>query len=80
MNQMKLKSVEKKTSDQKQRSFGKALIGGTWSVTDKNGTNYTSDQFEKNQNSYYIIYFGFTNCPDICPNSMNKMSKMYKKL
>ncbi len=27
-----------------------------------------------------ILYFGFTTCPDICPMSLNKLSKVLKKL
>lgn len=29
---------------------------------------------------YYLIYFGFCNCPDICPNSLHKLSKGLRKL
>ena len=25
-------------------------------------------------------YFGFTNCPDICPNSLMKLSKALEKI
>ena len=29
---------------------------------------------------YYLIYFGFCNCPDICPNSLHKLSKALQKI
>ena len=29
---------------------------------------------------YYVIYFGFANCPDICPNFLIRMSKALKML
>ncbi len=30
--------------------------------------------------SYYLIYFGFCNCPDICPMSMHKLSKALERI
>ena len=49
---------------------GKPLIGGPWELEDNAGTKYSSKDLN---DSYYIIYFGFCNCPDICPNSMKKL-------
>ena len=56
---------------------GKAQIGGDWTLTDTNGKPFGSTDLE---GSYYLIYFGFTHCPDICPNSLTKLSKAVAKV
>lgn len=56
---------------------GKAQIGGEWSLVDTKGNPYGSRDLE---GSYYLIYFGFTNCPDICPNSLIKLSKALQRI
>jgi protein SCO1 len=50
---------------------GKADIGGSWMLYDTNGNPYSSKDLE---GKYYLIYFGFTFCPDVCPVSLMKMS------
>lgn len=43
---------------------GKAEIGGTFTLTDANGTTVSDAQFRgKNM----LVFFGFTHCPDVCP-------------
>lgn len=58
-------------------SSGKAQIGGEWQLVDTKGKPFGSADLE---GSYYLIYFGFTNCPDICPNSLLKLSKALQKI
>lgn len=56
---------------------GKAKIGGEWSLKDCDGKEYGSKQLS---GKYYLIYFGFTRCPDVCPISLQKIAKVIKDL
>ena len=40
-----------------------AAIGGDFSLTDQDGRKRSNAEFD---GQYRIIYFGYTNCPDIC--------------
>lgn len=40
-----------------------ARIGGPFTLTDQDGKARTWDEFK---GQYRIVYFGYTNCPDIC--------------
>eukprot|EP01138_Halocafeteria_seosinensis_P001472 gb/GECG01001508.1/.p1 GENE.gb/GECG01001508.1/~~gb/GECG01001508.1/.p1 ORF type:complete len:287 (+),score=23.41 gb/GECG01001508.1/:1-861(+) len=59
------------------QSVGKALLGGPFELVDTNGRPVTEKNFRGN---YHLIYFGFTYCPDICPNEMVKMGKVIDML
>lgn len=67
----------KKQGLSKQKSFGKALIGGDWQLEDKDGNKLSSDLLK---GSYYIIYFGFCKCPDICPQTLKKIANAVNKV
>lgn len=56
---------------------GKAKIGGAWKLIDTDGKPFGSRNLE---GKYYLIYFGFTKCPDVCPMSMNKIAQTLKYL
>lgn len=47
-------------------------IGGSWSLTNSKGETET-DQSYKGQ--FVVYYFGYTNCPEVCPTSLRKMAK-----
>jgi protein SCO1 len=49
-----------------------AAIGGNFSLTDQDGKKRTWQEFN---GQYRIVYFGYTNCPDICtPDMQNLMA------
>lgn len=52
-------------------------IGGDFVLTDQDGNNFSS---EKLKGRLSIIYFGFTYCPDICPTSLQKLTKVLEVL
>lgn len=52
--------------------FGKALA-----LTDHNGKPRTLADF---QGRVVVIFFGFTQCPDVCPTTLAEMAKVVKEL
>ncbi|MEZ0223424.1 MAG: SCO family protein [Alphaproteobacteria bacterium] len=54
-----------------------ANIGGAFSLTDHNGTAVTEKSWP---GKYLLIFFGFTNCPDVCPVTLDKMTSALNQL
>jgi len=56
-----------------------AAIGGEFTLTDQNGKQRSYSEFD---GKYRMVYFGYTNCPDICtPDTQNLMAglKLFEK-
>jgi len=54
-----------------------SLVGGPFTLVDQNGRPM-SDQDLKGKP--FLVFFGFTNCPDVCPTTLFDMSEVLKRL
>ncbi len=64
--------------DQKPRqSFAPASIGGTFSLTNQHGEVVTDSQF---RGRLMLVFFGFSECPDICPVAMLTITNVLNRM
>jgi len=52
-------------------------IGGAFKLTNHHGESVSTKNFE---NNFLLVFFGFTNCPDFCPNTLNNISTVMQQL
>jgi len=49
----------------------------SFKLLDQDNAPFTNEQF----NGYWnLIFTGYTNCPDVCPTTLNQMVKLYQKM
>ena len=52
-------------------------IGGSFRLTDQNGRTVTDADFKGKP---FLVFFGFTHCPDVCPTALFDMSEAFRRL
>lgn len=70
-----LDNVEDDISGLKELKHKESLVGGDWTLLNTEGQPFSSRNLQGN---YYLIYFGYTNCPDICPSTLYYLSSVYR--
>lgn len=56
------------------KGVGKPKVGGDFALVDQEGRPFSSAALK---GRYSLVYFGFTHCPDICPEELDKMAQMF---
>jgi len=54
-----------------------ARIGGPFRLTDQNGKVFTDEDLKGKP---FLVFFGFTHCPDVCPTTLFAISEVMKSL
>jgi protein SCO1 len=71
-------SLNVPTADDAQtQSSGRVMIGGPFSLIDSNGQRRTEKDYAGKP---MIVFFGFTNCPDVCPSGLQTLTVALDKL
>ncbi|HEV3396658.1 MAG TPA: SCO family protein [Xanthobacteraceae bacterium] len=56
---------------------GASAIGGPFSLTDQDGRTVTDRDLRGHP---FLVFFGFTHCPDVCPTTLFELSEVLGKL
>ena len=59
------------------RRQASAAIGGPFALVDGEGRTVTEKDFK---GTPFLVFFGFTHCPDICPTKLAELSEVFAKL
>jgi protein SCO1 len=54
-----------------------AAIGGPFELTDQNGQPFSDKDLK---GKFFLVFFGFTHCPDVCPTTLFEISEIMRNL
>src|SRR5215213_2488115 len=54
-----------------------AAIGGPFRLTNQNGATVTEQDLK---GAPFLVFFGFTHCPEVCPTTLFEVSEILRKL
>jgi len=54
-----------------------AAIGGPFKLIDQNGREVTDQDLKGRP---FLVFFGFTHCPDVCPTTLFEVSEIFRAL
>ncbi|KAE9974175.1 hypothetical protein BLS_003256 [Venturia inaequalis] len=69
--------MERKKIAEQTKGIGRPKVGGPFNLIDHDGNPFTEQDLK---GKYALVYFGFTHCPDICPDELDKMADMIDKV
>ncbi|TFK64708.1 SCO1-SenC-domain-containing protein [Pluteus cervinus] len=67
----KEKLLEEREKERAAKQYGRPQVGGPFNLTSHTGEPFTDKDL---LGRWSLVYFGFTNCPDICPTELDKVS------
>ena len=56
---------------------GRAAIGGPFKLIDQNGKPFTDADMKGRP---FLVFFGYTHCPDVCPATLFEMSEVLRAM
>ncbi|KAI9778265.1 MAG: Cu-binding protein [Geoglossum umbratile] len=65
--------IERNRIAEAAKGIGKPKVGGKFELVNQDGQPYTDEDM---RGKFALVYFGFTHCPDICPEELDKMAEM----
>ncbi|XXH02369.1 hypothetical protein Hte_008744 [Hypoxylon texense] len=65
--------MQRKRIAEATKGVGRPKVGGEFQLVDHEGRPFSSRDLK---GKYSLVYFGFTHCPDICPEELDKMARM----
>ncbi len=54
-----------------------STVGGPFSLVDQDGRKVTEQDLKGRP---FLVFFGFTHCPDVCPTTLFEISEVFRRL